>query len=295
MVGIEVRDTIAVAVALDGQGIVGRRAERPIAADAAEAALAVVADVAPASEVSVLGVAAADPDSPAAGAALAALKSRYGASLASDRATSSGTAAAIAEAWIGAVRDACDVIYLSAGDRTIAGIVRSGAPFVGARGRAASVGWMALNPVERDDYRKTGCLEAEVAATGIVRRLVWRIKSGDDSKIQEMVNGDLTAVTIDHVLAAARAKDGVAISVMRDTARYLGMAAANLVVITDPDALVLGGMMASADDLLFESVRVEIARRLPEPMMSALALAPAALGSDAAAIGSARLAAVARR
>ena len=82
---------------------------------------------------------------------------------------------------------------------------------------------------------------------------------------------------------------------MRDTAKYLGMAAANLVAITDPDALVLGGIMASADDLLFEPVRVEIARRLPEPMMKALAIVPAALGSDAAAIGAARLAAVALR
>ena len=33
--------------------------------------------------------------------------------------------------------------------------------------------------------------------------------------------------------------DGVSISVVRDTAKYLGMAAANLVVIADPAVLVL--------------------------------------------------------
>jgi glucokinase len=56
------------------------------------------------------------------------------------------------------------------------------------------------------------------------------------------------------VLACARDGDGVAISVMRDTAKYLGMAAANLVAIADPEVLVLGGLMASAADLLLEPV-----------------------------------------
>ena len=76
---------------------------------------------------------------------------------------------------------------------------------------------------------------------------------------------------------------------MRDTAIVLGMAAANLVVVADPEMLVLGGIMASAADLLLEPVRVELARRVPEPMMEALTIAPATLGSDVAAIGAARL------
>ena len=85
--------------------------------------------------------------------------------------------------------------------------------------------------MEREDYRKTGRLEAEVAASGIVRRLIWRIKAGDRSRVQELAGGDLTAVSLAHVLNGARTGDGVAVSVMRDTAKYLGMAAANLVAI----------------------------------------------------------------
>jgi predicted NBD/HSP70 family sugar kinase len=69
------------------------------------------------------------------------------------------------------------------------------------------------------------------------------------------------------------------------------MAAANLVVVVDPGMLVLGGIMASAADLLLEPVRAEIMRRLPRVMMDELAIAPATLGDDAAAIGAARLAA----
>ena len=77
---------------------------------------------------------------------------------------------------------------------------------------------------------------------------------------------------------------------MRDTAKYLGMAAANLAVIFDPEVLVLGGIMAAAADLLLEPVRAEIARRVPRPMLDTLTIAPALLGADAAAVGAARLA-----
>ncbi len=186
------------------------------------------------------------------------------------------------------------MVLFGVADHAVAGILRDGVPATGAHGRAPMVAWLALNPVEREDYRKIGCLEAEVAAAGIVRRLIWRIKAGDRSRIQDGRGTDLSGVSLDDVLQAARGGDGVSISVMRDTAKYLGMAAANLVAIADPDILVLGGIMASAADLLLEPVRVEIARRLPGPMMEALTIAPAALGTDAAAIGAARLAQSAR-
>ena len=145
--------------------------------------------------------------------------------------------------------------------------------------------------MEREDYRKAGCLEAEVAAAGIVRRLIWRIKAGDRSRVQEKVNDELSAITVEMVLDAARNKDGVSISVMRDTAKYLGMAAANLVVMSDPGTLVLGGVMATARDLLLEPILQELNRRLPGPMMEGLSIATAALDADAPAIGAARHAA----
>jgi predicted NBD/HSP70 family sugar kinase len=53
--------------------------------------------------------------------------------------------------------------------------------------------------------------------------------------------------------------------------------------------LVLGGIMASASDLLLEPVRTEIARRLPKLMLDALRIETAVLGDAAAAIGAARL------
>jgi predicted NBD/HSP70 family sugar kinase len=293
MVGLELEDDRATAVALDETGrVVGRAqvASKDVGS-AASSALDGASAAIGGGQNATVGVAAVNPESPEIQAALRALARRVAGRFVDEGAVHSGAAAAVAETWIGAARGARDVVLFAVADHTTAGVVRDGAPLTGAHRRAASVGWLALNPVEREDYRKAGCLEAEVAAAGIVRRTVWRIKAGDHSRVQDRVDGDLGSITVAHVLDAARQGDGVAISVVRDTAKYVGMAAANLVVVIDPGVLVLGGIMASAADLLLELVRTEIARRLSPAMMQALTIVPAALGGDGAAIGAAKLAA----
>jgi predicted NBD/HSP70 family sugar kinase len=290
--GLDVQDARCVAVALDSGGEVLGRASAESVDGLPAAARTAVGRVAIESAASgALGIACFSPESASAAEVLASIGRDFPTLQALNGLAHSGTAAAVAEAWVGAGQGARDVVYFAVSEHTTAGLVRDGAPVTGARGRAASVAWLALNPVEREDYRKTGCLEAETAAVGIVRRLIWRIKAGDRSRIQDTVGDDLTAITVDHILDAARQRDGVSISVVRDTAKYVGMAAANLVAIADPEMLVLGGILATAADLLLEPVRTEIARRLPRQMTEALTIVPAALGAEAAAIGAARLAA----
>ena len=295
MIGLELHDTQAFAVGVDDHGSVMARAQADAGGDLGAAAAKAVEQVQrsmAATSPGLLGLAAINPESPAIVAVVSQLALRFG-GLGKDGAVLSGTAAAAAEAWIGAARGVQEVVFFAVSQHTTGGVVRNGAAVTGARGRASSVAWLSLNPVEREDYRKTGCLEAEVAAAGIVRRLIWRIKAGDRSRVQEMVKDDFSAITVEHVLEAARNGDGVSISVVRDTAKYLGMAAANLVVISDPEMLVLGGIMATAADLLLDPIRIEISRRLPKPMMDALRIETATLGTDAAGIGAARLVAAA--
>lgn len=206
------------------------------------------------------------------------------------RIISKGAAVALAEQWCGAARDARYVVALTASDCVHAGLVVDGHIFAGAHGLAGAAGWLALNPVERDDYRRLGCLEAEVGAPGIVRRFVWRIKAGDRSIVPDALEGDLAGITVDHVLAAARDGDNVAASVVRDTARYIGMAIGNLVMMADPDVVVLGGLIASAGDLLVDAARAEALRRISPRAAEFLTIVPSALGDDAVAIGAARAA-----
>ncbi len=290
MVGVDIREGEVLAAAVDAGGRITARASLAArGADVEAAVLSVVERVTPASDgPSSLGIAAAGTETAAAARAIASIASKYSALFPHPVTIGRGTAASVAESWVGAARGLGDVVYFAIGNHATAGVVRAGHAMTGAHGREPEAGWLALNPVEREDYRKVGCVEAEVAAAGIVRRLIWRIKAGDRSRVQDTVGGDLSAITAALVFDAARAKDGVSISVIRDTAKYLGMAAANLVVMVDPQMLVLGGLMAAANDLLFDPIMQELARRLPGPMMETLKVSAAELGDDAPAIGAAR-------
>jgi glucokinase len=203
-----------------------------------------------------------------------------------------GNAMALAESWCGAAPGCRDLVAFCIRDHVTAGALTSGVALRGANGYAASVAWLALNPVEREDYRRLGSLEAEVAALGIVRRLVWRIKSGDDSCVADPVGGDLARVNAQHIFDAARAGDGVCVSVVRDSAKYVGMAIANLATVLDPEYVVLGGTLASAGDMMLDAIKVECSRRLRPAQAERIRIVLSTLGDDAAAIGAAKAAAL---
>jgi glucokinase len=259
----------------------GRPPRRPVRA--------ALADVSPSS----IGVAVRDPLEQGVTDVVTAVSAAAGHS-GSARIVTRGCSVALGESWHGAAKNAPQVVALTASDSVYSGLVVNGVPFEGAHGLAGAAAWLALNPVEREDYRRFGSLEAEIGAAGIVRRLVWRIKSGDQSRVLDMAGGDLAAIKVHHIFDAARNGDGVSISVVRDTARYIGMAVANLVAIADPDVVVVGGLIADAADQLLQPAQAEALRRLPKNMAESLKICAATLGDDSGPLGAARAAMIAR-
>ena len=200
-----------------------------------------------------------------------------------------GAAAVAAEHWIGAARGARHAVCLHVGDDVFAGLLLDGKPWSGAHNRAGAAAWLAINPVERQDYRRLGSLAAEVSSKGIARRLSWRIQAGDRSRVLDNAGGSLDAITGAMVFDGARGGDGVAISVVRDTGKYIGMAVATLAAAIDPEVVIVSGAVAAAD-LMLDAVRQECSRRLPPDWMTELRVEFSTLGPDAIAIGAARLA-----
>jgi glucokinase len=202
----------------------------------------------------------------------------------------SGAASAVAESWCGAARGLRDVITFGITGRITAGALVNGVLLRGARGEAGAVEWLSLNPVERVDYRRYGGLAAEVSTAAIVRRAVWRIRSGDPSTLADSVDADLSGITADDVFRAARGGDGVSIAVVRDTARYVGMAVSNMAAVLDPETVVLGGILATSGAQMLDAIRIEFSRRLRPSQASRIAIVLSTLGLDAPAIGAARAA-----
>jgi glucokinase len=288
-IGIELRDGRVNAVTVDQNGrVISRSTEASTPGDLAMAVRAAFRGAsANGAAVTALGVTIPFHDAAVPAAVVDLLREESGAA---PIAVTAGQADALAETWCGAAVGYRHAIVFAVREHVTAGIVVGGQLLTGANGYAGSVAWLALNPVEREDYRRRGGLEAEIAAAGIVRRLVWRIKSGDQSAVVDRVHGDLSRLSAADVFNAAREGDSISVSVVRDTAKYVGMAIANLASVVDPECVVLGGTLATTGDLMLDAIRSECSRRLRPVQARAMHIALSALGDDAVAIGAARAA-----
>ena len=291
ILGISVDNGHTRGVLMDAGGAIRSRAESS-APNAADAIVAAARDTLAASrngQPSAIGVSFPAPDANTWPGDLSFLSAAVGESI-PIRTLSTGNASALAEVWYGAGKMSRDLIAFSIGPCVSAGIISNGVLLSGAHGLASSIQWLALNPVEREDYRRMGCLEAEGGASGIVRRLVWRVKSGDRSRVLDAAGGDLNAITLDMILDGARDNDGVSISVIRDTVKYIAMAVSNIAAVIDPEVVLLGGVLQSSGDLLLEPIRQECARRMPPGLVERTRIEISPLGADAAPMGAARFA-----
>jgi len=285
-IGVDLRGPVLLALAVDPAGRVVAERTAPLTLEASVDVALQVAKDAGLDDHAPIGLAAWEPKM----AEVNEIARRLGARKGRVTVTGAGLAAAAAETWVGAARGARYAACLLVGEHVSAGVIVDGRPWRGAHGLAGSAAWLALNPVERQDYRQFGCLDAEISDRGITHRFAWRVEAGDLSHVVEQAGG-LESVTAAQVFDGARGGDGVAVSVARDTARYVAMAIANLVTLFDPEVVVVGGLVATAQDLLIEPIRQECHRHLSPAMSEHFRLEVTSLGDRAVAVGAACLAA----
>jgi glucokinase len=176
----------------------------------------------------------------------------------------------LGEQWMGAAQGVSDVIFLAVGTGIGAGILSGGRLIRGAGDIAGSVGWFALDPRRKEDYGRTGCMEAEAAGPALARRL--------------------GAPSAEAVIEAARHGDEAALAAVRETAMYLAMGVANLISAFNPRMVVLGGGLMQAGDLFLEPVRREVLEWAQPISARQVRIELTRLGEDAGLLGAARLA-----
>ena len=84
---------------------------------------------------------------------------------------------------------------------------------------------------------------------------------------------------------AARQEDALALEIVRDTARFLGIGISNLLNVFNPDMVVVAGGVTQAGDALFEPLRVEVRRRAFRPAVDACQIVPGSLPLSAGVVG----------
>jgi glucokinase len=196
-------------------------------------------------------------------------------------------AAVIGEAWRGAARGKSDVIALIVGTGIGAGIVSGGRLVRGAHELSGCAGWMVVSEEEPYEFRRVGCLEAVAAGPGVVRAVIRALLEGSSSALSRLPREKMSA---QDVAEAARQGDRLARKVFERAGVFLGSGVANLISLFDPQVIVVGGGLAAAADLYFDTLRRTALERCQPLAARQVKIRVSRLGHDANLLGAARLA-----
>ncbi|MFE3670221.1 ROK family transcriptional regulator [Streptomyces goshikiensis] len=194
-------------------------------------------------------------------------------------------AGTVAEMWFGAGRDVDDLVVLTLRAGVGVGIAIDGALYRGAGNSAGEWGHTCLVRGGREcRCGRRGCVEAYVSSRGVAATL----RELDPASPFLEADED-TVVT--RVAEAAAVGDSMAAETVARTAAYLGEAAADLLNLFNPQALVLGGWVADrlGEPLLRETREVVAEHALPATLQAA-AFQRSTVRGNAVALGAATFA-----
>lgn len=203
--------------------------------------------------------------------------------------TNDANAAAIGEMTYGVAKGMKDFIVVTLGTGVGSGFVANGQMVYGHDGFAGELGHVIVDPVGRIcGCGRKGCLETYVSATGIVRTAEAFL---DSSKKASLLRDRQNEITAKAIYESAEAGDELALEIFDYTSQILGMALANAVAITSPEAIILFGGLAKAGDILLRATRKYMEDYMLNIYKNKVALLTSYLpDADAAILGASALA-----
>jgi len=202
--------------------------------------------------------------------------------------------ATLGELTFGHGRDAAAVntmLFFTLGTGIGGGVVVDRKLRLGRLGAAGELGHQTIVPDgPRCSCGSRGCLEMLASGTAIAGEGVRLMRSGQAPKLYEIAGGDdrrVSAATMDQ---AARAGDAPVADALERVGRYIGIAAANLVVAVHPDLVVFGGGVAALGETLLRPIRQTVARGASLVPVDGIRFEVSHLGDKAGLLGAAALA-----
>lgn len=188
-----------------------------------------------------------------------------------------------AEWKLGAGRGLDDLIAVTLGTGVGGGVIANRQIVRGARFGAGEIGQMSIDwNGPPGHYGNRGALENFVGNQQIAAM-------GQAAYLAVGINRQLPDCTPAALAAAANAKDPVAIGVWNQVAAALASTLMSCCWLLNPQALIIGGGVAKAGDLLFAPLTANLYNQLSEPFKEPLMVLPARFSNDAGMIGAATL------
>ena len=184
----------------------------------------------------------------------------------------------------GAGRNLANVVCLTLGTGVGGGLILDGRLYRGSSLGAGEIGQMSIDyKGVPGNYGNLGALEKYVGNAQIAERARRHYAAAG----RTLAPGEASPAAM---AVAANAGDPVALALWEEIGTEIGVACANVVWLLNPDCLILGGGVANAGELLFQTIRRVIGERTMHVFHEKLEVLAAKLGTDAGMIGCAALA-----
>ncbi len=168
-------------------------------------------------------------------------------------------AAALAERWFGDCAECRDLVYVNWGEGISAGVLSDERILQGHRGFAGEIGHIVIQEGGAlCNCGNRGCLETICGIPALERKVASELPfiPADDPVRERAAAG---RVSIEDFIDCASFEGSYCAELMRQVARYVGYAVADVVNILNPQVVFLGGRMACAAalrlDVIEETVR----------------------------------------
>lgn len=162
----------------------------------------------------------------------------------------------------GPYRDIKNAVFLGVGGGIGSGIILNGELYRGFGDSAGEIGHTVVN-VDGPlcSCGNHGCLEAMASELSLVNRMAKSIQEGESSLVSEMVKGDIDAIRPKHIYSAAEEGDLLSIKALQHTAQYIGMGAANIINIFNPQLVLIGGGIVKGREFIEDTIMQVIKER----------------------------------
>ncbi len=203
------------------------------------------------------------------------------------KAANDANVAALGEYWMGSGREYDSIVMVTLGTGIGGGVIIDGKILTGANGAGGEIGHIVVNEqeIEACGCGHYGCIEQYASATGIVRMAKRTLaNTAEDTPLKGF--GD--SLTAKDIFDLAKEGDKTACEIIEDVCGLLGATIAQICCVVDPDAVIIGGGVSKAGQILIDY--------LQEPFRSHVfhackdtKLCLASLGNDAGIYGAAGL------
>jgi glucokinase len=198
-------------------------------------------------------------------------------------------AAAWGEFRFGAGSEVDHLVFVALGTGIGGGVISHRMLVRGAQGSAGELGHVTIQATgPRCACGNHGCLEALASGTAI-RRRARELASENPGSALGRLAADRKVLGED-VTRLAREGDGVAVAVLEEAGRWLGVGLAGFVNVFNPEVIAVGGGVMAAGELILEAAREEVRLRARPPSRDLVQIRQATLGPKSGVLGAAALA-----